>query len=159
QQDNGVTMGIAKAQMIDAMERGFTPKHGVSVCVNCFDEPGIRELIIEHPSSSICSYCDSEEKHATCNFNDVMEHIVSSLSPYWNDPVNAGLSYESAEGGWQGHEILNSHELFLNYIDLGVDNGDLLDDICTALVNNDWVPYDPYSLRDNEVMIIGWDNF
>lgn len=152
-------MGIAKAQMIDAMARGFRPKYGVSVCVNCFDEPGIRELITGRSDSSICSYCDPEKKHPACSFNDVMEHIVSSLNQYWTDPGNAGLYYESAEGGWQGHEILNSYELFLNYIDLGVDNGELLDDICTALVNNDWVPCDPYSLRDNEVMIIGWDNF
>ncbi|WP_331351574.1 HEPN-associated N-terminal domain-containing protein [Cellvibrio sp. UBA7671] len=152
-------MGIAKSQMIEDWDRGFSSGSESTVCTNCFEDHGLKKFIAKHQSCSTCSYCenDEEEQVIACDFDTVLEYILSSITQNWTDPASAGVPYETAEGGYQLPTI-STYELLL-HINLEINSGDLFDDVCSAIHNQDWCTKDPYSLADHEVLISGWDNF
>lgn len=152
-------MGIAKSQMIEDWDRGFNSGSERTICINCFEDVGLKKFIEKNQSHSTCSYCESDEdeKVIACDFDTVLEHILSSITQNWTDPASAGVPYETAEGGYQ-LPTMTTEEL-LWHIDFNITSGELSDDICAAIHNQEWCARDPYSLAEHEILITGWDNF
>jgi hypothetical protein len=43
-------MGIAKRMWEEKLDRGYNSNDGLTVCSDCFDDPGIKQFIVEHQS-------------------------------------------------------------------------------------------------------------
>lgn len=151
-------MGIAKRMWEEELDRGYSSNTGITVCSNCFEESGIEKFIEEHQSHSKCSYCGENGVDVkACELDSVIEHILVSIAHEWGNPANEGLPYETREGGWQG-TVYDTSEL-LDIIGLGNNSGDIYEDICSSIHNQEWCENDPYSLRRHQILMYGWEGF
>jgi hypothetical protein len=152
-------MGIAKRMWEEEQERVYSSNDGITVCSGCFEEHSIQQFIEEHQSHNSCSYCDeSGDDVKACDLDSVIEHILESISYEWGHPANEGLPYESREGGWQVATVCDTWEL-LEDIEFGNDSGNLYEDICSSIHNQEWCEKNPYSLSADETLMHGWREF
>ena len=89
------------------MEDGYSSNGDLSVCASCFDDDSIKNLIESFEIMGDCSYCNNTSVKI-CSLNSVVHHIVESICFEWDDPANAGVGWESAEGGWLGVEPVST---------------------------------------------------
>jgi hypothetical protein len=88
--------------------------------------------------------------------NDVIEHVVNSLSLEWGDAANEGLAYETREGGWQGR-VYDTWELLYNF---GPEcSEEVFGTIVGSIHNVAWCKRDPYSLPIDRILVYGWQDF
>ena len=152
-------MGIAKRMWEEEQDRGYSLNEGITVCSGCFDEFGIQQFIEEHKTHSYCSYCDEEGNDViACMLDALIEHIIESINYEWGNPSGEGLPYETREGGWQFADVYNVWELFDN-IGIGNTSEKIYEDICNSIHNQEWCERNPYSLRIDETLTSGWQNF
>lgn len=152
-------MGIAKRIWAEEQARGYSSHEGVTVCSNCFDEHGIKQFIEEHQSHHSCSYCDENRENVkACDLDSVIEHILASISYEWGHPADEGLPYETREGGWQVSAVYDTWDL-LDDIGVGNHSGNLYEDICSSVHNQEWCERNPYSLSTDRILKYGWDKF
>ena len=151
-------MGIAKRMLEEEQDRGYRKNIGKTVCVNCFEEDGLRSFIEDHQTQISCSYCKSGKRVKACELDLLIEHIVSSLRREWGHPADEGLPYESTEGGWQVSTVYDTWEL-LDIIGLENIHGDIYDDICRSILNQEWCERDPYSLSLDQSLFYAWKKF
>jgi hypothetical protein len=151
-------MGIAKKMWEDEQDRGYTSNKDKTVCVNCFDEYGLKKFIAEHHTKTQCSYCKGSKKVRACELDLLIEHILVSISREWGHPADEGLPYESREGGWQIATVYDTWEL-LDEIGLENRHGDIYDDICGSILNQEWCARNPYSLSLDRSLLYAWKKF
>ncbi|QPK62555.1 RES domain-containing protein [Methylomonas sp. LL1] len=152
-------MGIAKRFMEEQQSKGYSSKEDITVCKNCFDEYGIERFIEDHQTHNTCSYCrESGAEVVACELDALIEHILESISYEWGHPANECLPYESREGGWQFADVYNTWEL-LDEIDIGNKDGQIYEDICSSIYNQEWCQKNPFSLKQNETLMDGWHKF
>jgi len=142
----------------ERMEAGYSSCGDLSVCTSCFGNEAIKAYIESYSDSSECSYCDSEDIKS-CNLNSVVERIVESIYFEWDDPANAGVGWESAEGGWLGVETAYTYELLTSELDLDIENDNLINDINSSILNTEWCKKSPYSLDEDQRLFYGWQGF
>lgn len=89
------------------------------VCARCVDDEGLKAFIEANAESEECSFCGTTASEAIAAPLDAfIEYMERCISPYFDDPANAGLPYESAEGGYQGTTYTTEEmlmELDLNF--------------------------------------------
>ncbi|UUA72614.1 HEPN-associated N-terminal domain-containing protein [Cellvibrio sp. QJXJ] len=151
-------MGIAKRMMEEEEGRGYRTNYGKTVCVNCFEEYGLKEFIAEHRTQTQCSYCKGSKKVKACELDLLIGHILVSLRREWGHPADEGLPYESREGGWQFSTVYDTWEL-LDKIGIENRHGDVYDDICRSILNQEWCERDPYSLSLDQTLLYAWQKF
>lgn len=152
-------MGIVKRMMEEAEARGYSSNEDKSVCSDCFEEYGIKEFIESNISASVCSYCGgSSRKTKACELDVVIEFILECVSYEWGHPADEGLPYETREGGWQVSSVYNTWEL-LNNLGIDVQDDLILEDISYSIHNEEWCERDPYSLRTDQTLMYGWNDF
>lgn len=146
-------MGRAKQMM----EEGYSSCGNLTVCCSCFGDQAIKDYIEDFSDSSICTYCKKDNVTA-CSLTLVVAHIVESINYEWDDPANAGVSYESAEGGYQLNTT-DTYDLLSSELELDIKHDDLIDDINSNILNTNWCPISPYSLTFNQRLLYGWKSF
>jgi hypothetical protein len=92
--------------------------------------------------------------------DEVIQHIKNCLHMHYDDPANAGLPWESAEGGYQG-AIYDTDEVFEALgLDFPKDKGDRLRDaISNGLDNILWSDADPFGLTREQQLRFSWEKF
>ncbi len=143
----------------EEQDRGFTSNVGKFVCTNCFDEYALKQFIKEHSSYNYCSYCEeTDEEIIACELDSLIEHILESIQYEWGHPANEGLPYETREGGWQVASVYDTWEI-IDEVGLGNYHGEIYDDICKSIHNQEWCERDPFSLKGNQILMFGWQKF
>ena len=87
--------------------------------------------------------------------------MSACLGDHYDDPDNAGMVYESAEGGYQGR-VWDTHEFVQWHLGLDLpndDDGKLLDAICDGLGDHLWCEAYIYSLSPSEALAYSWRRF
>jgi len=131
------------------------------VCAKCFDDEGMQEFVANHAENTECDFCgDISDRPIAAPFDDVTEHIAACIGRFYDDPSNAGLAYETREGGWQG-ATYTTHEIF---DELGLDfpnddSGRLRDEIASAMPTDLWSDAEPYRLNVDEQLRYSWEAF
>ncbi|UPJ49332.1 hypothetical protein IVB30_41440 [Bradyrhizobium sp. 200] len=84
----------------------------------------------------------------------------NTIHRYYDDPANSGLSYETAEGGWQG-QTWWTYEIFDELgLDFPLDEGDRLHNTIASGVGNDlWSEAEPYALSPVQQLAFSWERF
>lgn len=130
------------------------------VCVECFDDPGIKEFITRHSSKGNCSFCGTAGREEfVADFDDVAEHIKNCLFREYDLAINQ-LGYDGEEGDYVGRKW--DTEDLLYDLELALPNDSdarLFDMIVEFLGDEPWCEYDAYSLNDDESARYSWKTF
>ncbi|MBM7752571.1 hypothetical protein JOE53_001291 [Microbacterium laevaniformans] len=87
--------------------------------------------------------------------NIVLDLIVDGFRYEYEDPVEQ-VVYSSADGGYQmglldPWDLLGNHEV--------TEDGDLFEDLATAIQQDAWVQRDPYAASPTDALRWGWQSF
>lgn len=151
-------MGRAKEHWMKQMDGGWQSVGEKFVCPRCLPESAIAQFIKKQATSTKCSYCRRRtKKPRAAPMDDVLEFISDGLHREWDDPGNAGVHWESAEGGYT-MATTDSDELLADY---GLDecHEALWDDLIDAFGMAEWVRRDPYGMPPDEERIFTWNRF
>lgn len=131
------------------------------VCAKCFNDEGLQEYVANHAESNECDFCgDIADKPIAAPFDDLVEHIAACIGKFYDDPSNAGLAYETREGGWQGATYTTDEifdELSLDFPN--DESGRLRDEIASAMPTDLWSDAEPYRLNADEQLRYSWEAF
>jgi hypothetical protein len=131
------------------------------VCGDCFGDDGLREFCANHAVSKKCDFCGATgSEPIAASLDEVIEHISGCVHMYFDDPANAGLPYESAEGGYQG----TTYETYEVFEELGLDFPKDKDDrlrnaIEYGLENDLWSEAEPFALSPDQQLRFSWEQF
>ncbi len=90
----------------------------------------------------------------------MIDHINSTIRRFYDDPANAGLPYELAEGGWQG-KTWYTYEIFQE-LDLDFPNDKeerLREAISDGLDTDLWSEAEPFMLSPDQRLHFSWEEF
>ena len=131
------------------------------MCGSCFSDEALQAFCAQHAESEECDFCGATDTDfIAAPLDDVIEHISVCVHNHYDDPANAGLPYESAEGGYQG-PLYQTYEVFEA---LGLEfprdeDGKLRAAIEHGLENDLWTDVDPLGLSTDEKLHFSWDRF
>lgn len=149
-------MGRAKERHMAELARGFYPVGDKYACENCFDDYAICEFIKANADEKECGYCGRRSTEPiAAHIDGVIEFILEGIKTEWGDPNNEGVPWE---GGWVG-KVIDSYDLIVDEIALGVDNEELLQDIIDSIVDHQWCQRHFYLLQPEEALAFGWAEF
>lgn len=156
-------MGQAKRELEEALARGFHDIGEKFVCEACFGDDAIKDFIRQNAERKHCDYCgQNSEDSDVCAapIDKVMGVIAEGIEQEWAEPTADGVSWISREGGWQS-PVYDTWELFDGHMEdeLGIDGGDLLDDIIESVGDKQWCQKDHLLLPLGKAMIYGWERF
>jgi HEPN/RES N-terminal domain 1/RES domain len=152
-------MGRVKAEMMEYDELGFRKPPDKNICSNHFTDNDIVSYIELKGSKKSCSYCKPRyQSSSVISLDKLMCFLASGIYYFYDDAGNAGMSYDSAEGGYVG-TWFDSADLIYNEIALDADNDEIIRDIINNLDDNAWCKRDPFTLNENEELIYEWRNF
>lgn len=135
--------------------------NGEFVCGACFGDQGIKDFCMSHAESTECDFCGSiSNEPIAAPLTDVIAHINDCIHRHFDDPANAGLPYESAEGGWQG-TTYDTNEVFEEIgLDFRNKSGDRLFNAVTDGLDCDlWCEVDPFGLSLDKTLLFSWKQF
>jgi hypothetical protein len=136
-------------------------RHDEFVCGQCFSDEGLRDFCTNHAQSNTCDFCGATSAEPiAAPLEEVIAHIRSCVFAIYDDPANAGLAYESAEGGYQG-TTYSTDEVFESLgLDFPKDKGNRLRDIVEAAMDNElWCETDPYGMSHAQQLQFSWEKF
>jgi hypothetical protein len=131
------------------------------VCAKCFSDEALQDFVSGIATSKKCDFCGrSSSKKIAAPFEEVSERVAECIGRYYDDPGNAGMSYVSAEGGYQGITY-DTYEIFeLMELDFPRKGGDALrEELASAMPNDLWSENEPYRLNADDQLQYSWDSF
>lgn len=130
------------------------------VCASCIGEDALKEFIEGNANESYCDFCDeSYDEDYSMPIDDLLNHMRECISREYDDAAN-WLSYESAEGGYQG-PFIDAYDLIVHLqIEFPKDENDaLLHYVLSDLSNQVWCENNPYGMNSFEVARFSWEQF
>lgn len=132
------------------------------VCADCFGDDGLKDFVRGHADATQCSFCGATASDdIAAPLGEVIDHMLSCLARDYDDPDNAGMVYESAEGGYQG-KVRDTNDFMQDELALELPNDDdnsLFDAICNGLGSQLWCTRHLYSLGPDEALAYSWETF
>ncbi|MBS7809249.1 HEPN-associated N-terminal domain-containing protein [Variovorax sp. PCZ-1] len=130
-------MGLVKHEMHVSEARGWYSVEKF-VCPHCIENSFLQALIERNVDHNFCDYCDRQaESNIAAPVDVLLESLADTLLYHFAEPVDAGVSYESREGGWQANVV--STEDALLKIEFGSPSDALFDDVVKAITSDLWV--------------------
>lgn len=136
------------------------PAEGHSVCARCFGDHYIQAFIDDAADSDECDFCGrkSRTKNIAAPLNEVVDFILEAVNREYEHAVEA-LSWDGAEGGYQGAHW-DSYDLIERIgLDLPKDDGRLLEIIVECFGDEPWCDRNPYAQREDERLVSSWERF
>lgn len=152
-------MSLAKRMLQEQWEAGFSiagdPWRGV--CPNCIADPALARYVSGLALIETCSFCGSAGPNGV-TLEELFRYMGECLATEWEDPVKA-VGWDGREGGWQIAEgtVRDSYDLLW---ELGqpLENVALQDEFVSAF-DHEWVPRNPYTLAQHDVLAYSWEQF
>lgn len=134
---------------------------GKNVCGRCFGEPGMIDFCEAYAVSKRCNFCGRRGREPiAAPLHEALGHVKDTVYRFYDDPANAGLGYESAEGGYQGNTFYTDDVFEALGLDFTEDGTDTLHDLTADHLGNDlWCDRDPYGLSEEDRLGYSWDSF
>ncbi|MFL6726016.1 MAG: HEPN-associated N-terminal domain-containing protein [Sphingomicrobium sp.] len=149
-------MGRAKAWMMEQWDRGYSEADG-NICADCVNDPVLKRWVADNAAADACTFCGSESAEPmAASFDEFVGKVLTGVRFDWNHPDDEGISYISAEGGYQA-SISDTWDVLGDY-DIS-DDSDVIDAIAEALGNNGWVERGFYAGDKSQRLEWGWDWF
>jgi hypothetical protein len=131
------------------------------VCAKCFSDEALQDFISGIATSKQCDFCGrTSSKKIAAPFEEVSQRIADCIARHYDDPGDAGMSYVSAEGGYQGITYDTCDIFELMGLDFPRKGGDALcDELASAMPTDLWSENSPYRLNDDDQLQYSWDAF
>lgn len=149
-------MGGAKRYLEEMESRGWSDV-GTTVCSACLLDFALIRAVRAEGGVDACDYCHKVPvaPDATASIDVILDLIVDGFRYEYEDPVEQVL-YSSADGGYQlpfddTWDLLGNHEV--------TEDGNLLNDLAGAILQDAWVQRDPYAASPTDALRWGWDAF
>jgi hypothetical protein len=127
------------------------------VCAECLADEDLGRIVAQHGESVPCDYCgESDSEKSAVSLDTVIEHMRRCIERRYIDPVDE-LSYDSAEGGYQG-SVIDASDLLVE-IAFSPDCHELLLDVQEAFSDHDWCDQYHAILSPSERHHNGWVRF
>ena len=128
------------------------------VCEDCFEEAGIKSFIRDNATEANCDFCGRSSSHPIAtDLKEVLDHIVDCMSLEWDNPNDAGVPYESREGGWQAVSVYDRWDAFESAgVWVSDSSGDLWNTMMSALDDREFCDRNPFRLSEDRRLIGGW---
>lgn len=90
------------------------------VCGRCFGDVGMVAFCNNYAERKRCDFCGRRTREpSAAPLRDVLNHVRECIYRHYDDPANAGLGFEFAEGGYQGitydtDEVMDALDLDFN---------------------------------------------
>jgi HEPN/RES N-terminal domain 1/RES domain len=151
-------MGMAKRQMEEDEERGWSSTGGAKFCcADHVEDYALEALISEEASSKVCTYCGREaDGPIAVDVDLIVERFAESLPYEWGEANNEGLPVEGGEYVW---EPIDTYDLVTEHLDGPLNDGDLIYNVVGALSDQAWVQRNFYQVSEGERLIFGWADF
>lgn len=128
-----------------------------TVCSGCLTDYALSAAVRETGGQGACDYCHLAPTcpEASAPVGLVLDLIVDGFRYEYEDPVEQVL-YSSADGGYQmglldAWDLLGNHDV--------TEDGDLVEDLATAIQQDAWVQRDPYAASPTDALRWGWESF
>ena len=136
------------------------PRDARNVCVNCFDDHDLKQVIWRNRQTGRCGFCDSR-KVAVIPLHGMADYLERLMRANYCLAVDE-LPFESREGGYQGSWTSTTWELLIE--DIGVPlTGPGEEDIGYALAeeigDEIWCSPNWTSLDPDESLRFSWEEF
>jgi hypothetical protein len=142
---------------MEQQEKGYRSLGGKYVCKNCIGNEFIKNYIKEHCQESYCDYCEREsDELIAADMDDVLDFILDGINSEWDHPIRC-MTYDEE---WIGF-TKDSYDLIRFELadELNINNEQLIEDIISAFIDNEWCERNPYSERDFERDYYNWEQF
>jgi RES domain-containing protein len=151
-------VGLAKHELIEEQERGWSAPDDKFVCPECVDDAYLREFILNHVADTTCSYCGrTENEDIAAPLEELMRPIAGAVGYHYNDPTDAGVPWDEGEFAIEP----KSTEDVLMSLPLECHD-DLFEDIARCFMNDAWVRSAGghwSSSHEHEVFGDSWNSF
>lgn len=121
----------------------------------------MKDFCAAHAERDECDFCGAKgSEPIAAPLDEAIGHINATIHRYYDDPANAGLPYETAEGGYQG-ETWYTYELFDELeLDFPNDKGSRLHNAISNGVDSDlWSEAEPFRLSPDQQLRFSWERF
>lgn len=156
-------MGMVKRYLMRQQEEGWRSVGNEYVCSRCFSDYAIADFIALKATERTCTYCGRKSrKPIAVEMDEVLSFIALGLGSEYDSPENAGLPYDSREGGWQLVQPTDGWDLVMDGGWLNEDSSgfnSLLEDLQRAFSDQAYVPRNPLSLSESERLRYSWRGF
>ena len=152
-------MGRAKTEWMESEERSWDPTERY-VCSDCVSDRYLKSLIEGAATEHSCDYCgNASEDEIAAPMEVVLEPVFGALTHSYSGPDNAGVPYETAEGGY----LIKGTDTGDALQSLPFEcNDDLFEDIVGGIHNDYWVKAANGHWAGEQLddwLIGGWKNF
>lgn len=153
-------MGVFKGSMEEDEDFGNFKQNNKNICSNHFvDEAIINFIEINNNDASLCSFCKPKyQSESVISFKELMKYLESGINHFYDDASNAGLSYDSSEGGYLGNHF-DTFDLINEQIRIDVDDPQIIEEILNRLPITYWCHRNPFEMNKHEVLIYNWERF
>lgn len=149
-------MGRAKDMWMEAQERGWS-SISKFVCADCVEDIFLADLIQDNLEADSCDYCGAvSSDNIAAPVDAVLDVVFNTIHTYFAEPTEAGVPYDKGfvlEPVYTG-DVLQS---------IAFDgHPDLYDDVCSASMNDAWVPAAQghwLGNHEHQELLWGWDRF
>ena len=129
-------MGQAKHHMEIADERGWYSV-GKFVCAECIEDSFLQALIQDYVEHDNCDYCGRKANEDIAAPVDILiSNLADTLGYHFAEPGDAGVPYETREGGWQANVVSTDDALLTLGFGSSVDS--LFEDVVNAFSGKRW---------------------
>lgn len=145
------------ARLLEEIEaRGWSDVEKI-VCSGCLTDYALIAAVRDTEGTDPCDYCQTApaRPEASAPLSVILDLIVDGFRSEYEDPVEQVL-YSSADGGYQmalldAWDLIGNHEV--------TEDGDLIEDLASAIQQDAWVQRDPYAASPTDALRWGWDAF
>lgn len=149
-------MGRAKEWMLEQLERGYGEAEG-EICAACVTDPALKEWVADNAVAHACRFCgQASDEPVAASFDEFIAVVLAGVGFDWNHPDDEGISYISAEGGYQA-SISDTWDVLADY-EISEDS-DVVDAIIDVVGSDGWVERDYYVGDKSQRLEWGWDWF
>ena len=153
-------MGIEKNAMIEADERGWTEPEGY-VCSDCVKDEYLKAVIRESACCCQCDYCGRRtRKYSAAPVLELMETISSAVFMWFNNPEDAGDSWDNEEDCYFSGESIDTRNMLKSFpLEC---HEQLFEDIAGSFINEQWIETANghwLGSHPHEVMTYAWERF
>jgi len=136
--------------------RGFR-ETGLFVCDRCIGDSALGEVVVQAAVHEPCSYCAREP---SAPLDAVLERMLEAIRFEFRPASEESPPWDSAEGGYQAHEVWFP-ELLFDAMDDDFGDDRVRVDIEAALRPFDeaWFERDWYALRPHQQLVASWQRF
>jgi HEPN/RES N-terminal domain 1 len=129
------------------------------VCAKCFDDDDLKDLIRSQVGPRGCHFCGRRDA-ATIPLDAIADHIKTRMEVFYGKAAEQ-LSYESAEGGYQGWNV-DTYDLLFDTIGLGLprdDHSRLARALVHEIGDDLWCDFDWLALEPDDSPHSSWKQF